>query len=376
MNNTKDRQFKVLLYAMLAFAMSAAPVYSERPVYYGISPAYPKSAEIPPSELRFPFIIGQRTIPFTLEIDQSGTIKKALPQLTVDSFLVKYVLSSLVKLQFEPAVINGAKAASNLPILIILNPRFRSTTIEFPVDAATHVKSRSLYFKALESCGAVLPRITKFPSYFCDLSRADSLKQLPFALLCLDLDESGQVKSSEIVNTNLPAFSAQIQSAALWAVFDPLKLNNEASPCRCFLIVSFFPQLEYPTGEINSLKDTVFEWYDRWRVQLLPDTVGLMLPPLPRNNDISELNITGKEGFFLGEVVANLSIDTLGNVRVRSIDTKKPPMQKAIVSTLKNIKFYSAMNFSGDAVPFEGTAKFSFQSRTSVRVDYFWLAAD
>jgi len=143
--------------------------------------------------------------------------------------------------------------------------------------------------------------------------------------------------------------------------------------CSSFLLVTFFPQVQYPTGEINSNADSVSVWYDKWRVQILPDTVGLMTPPMPKESQFMELTLEKEFRVLSGEVFANLIVDTLGNITVRSTDTKKPVYHKAIRSALKDLKFFPSERFDGTSVEFSGTAKFLFNINNSVNVHFLWL---
>ena len=353
--------------------LAARSVNAARSEYYGYSPAFPKSAELSPFDSTFPFIMNEKSILLLLEIDQTGTLKKVELNTTRDSVISKYVFSSLKNLTFEPALKNGRPASSTLPIWATVNPRFQRTSIEFPVTTDLKITNRSLYFQALERLGVDTPKIKTFPPYFCDLSPRDSLDFLPFALIRLNLNVAGQVDSSEIVKTNLSAFARQIQSAVLWAEINPLKLEGKAVPGSVFLQISFFPQLQYPTNHIEIKSDSIYQWHERWRVQLLPDTVGLMLPAMPKDRDIDELSLSGNNRLAFGEVVADLIIDTLGNVRVRSIDIKNPPLHQTVAYALKDVKYFPATNYSGEQVNFNGKARFLFQNSSRVQVEYLWL---
>src|SRR5574341_1390129 len=95
--------------AVLVCLVSVSSVISARPSYYGYSPAYPKTSEIPSLEKKVPFTSNERTMAWTLEIDKAGSVKKVLPTDLGDSQFVNYALPSLQKLGFEPAVIGETK---------------------------------------------------------------------------------------------------------------------------------------------------------------------------------------------------------------------------------------------------------------------------
>ncbi len=376
MNNYRGTQYKVLILAALVQLMAAVPANAERREYYGISPAYPKSSQIPPFAMHAPILRSERTFQIVLEIDQKGIAKKAVSQFLGDSLFAQYVLSSISQMPFEPAVRNDTKVNSLLPIIFTRNPSHRLSLIEFPVDSALQITRRQLYFNALEQNGLVLPRLKKFPPYFCDLRPQDSPAIPPFVLLSLILDETGEVGSCEIAQSNYPAFASQIQSAALWSAFSPLFLNENAAISNCFLLVLLLPQLQYPTRAIESGNDSAAKWYDNWRVQVIPDTVGLMLPPIPKEENIKELFLPGENKYVFGKTVAKVAIDSLGRVKFKWSDTKNPKLNGAVLLALKDVSLFPAINYHGAPVEFEGSIYFTFDNRTSVRVKYHWLETD
>ncbi len=363
----------ILLLALTLEIWAADSVLAGRPEYYGFSPALPKSSEVPPCDSAFPFILKEQSILLRLEIDQAGLFKRVLPNEENDSVISRYVLSSLKKVTFEPAIKRGEPLLSVLPVLATVNPHFNRTTIEFPLSADSQITNRSLYFLALEQLGAEFPKVKKFPPYFCNLSTKDSLNFLPFALLSVNMNEAGEVSSSDIVETNLPAYTRQIQSAALWADFSPLKFDNVAVPCTSFLLVSFFPQLQYPTIALEIESDSISKWHEYFRVQLLPDTVGLMMPAMPIHQEVGSLTRKGENKYLRGEFIADLAIDTLGNFRVTTIDIKNPPLQQALNLALKDIKFFPATAYNGKLVDFHGKAAVTFEGTSNITIKYLWL---
>ncbi len=363
----------VLILALTIWWWFADSAFAARPAYYGLAPAYPKSEELPLYDSTFPFIMKEQSILLQLEIDQTGLFKKALPDSSTDTVISKYVLSSLRKVSFEPATKSGKPVLSVLPVRATVQPRFRNTVVEWPVNVNFEITNRHLYFLALKLLGTELPKIKKFPPYFCNLKLTDSLKHLPFALLSVNLNETGEFNSSEIVETNLPAYVRQIQSAALWAEFSPLMLDNKAVPSAGFLLVSFFPQLQYPTTHLEIKGDSIYPWYERWRVQFLPDTAGLMMPAMPTHQEVGNLTIKGKNRRLYGEFIANLLVDTLGNVRTGSIDINNPPLQQALNLALKDVKFFPATAYNGELKSFQGKATVSFDGTSNIQIEYLWL---
>ena len=358
---------------LLLFVSAAVFSASDRPSTYGFAPAMPLSTQLPPFETLVPTTMHERTVDLTLMIDETGKVKGAVAEKAADSQFAGYVLSSVEKIPFEPALKSGAKISSRLPIRFSYNPRYRSAKVEYAVDSMLNVASNYLYYRALELNGITLPKVMMFPSYFFKVSRADSLKILPYVLLKIKLDENGKLIESEMHESTMPAHTDQISSAALWGEYTPLLIEGKMSPCICYLLVSLLPQIQYPTKPVNFETDTMLQWYDHWRVRILPDTIGLVHPALPTVQKIDVLPLVGTEKLEFAGISAILVVDSVGNAAVGLTDTKKAELNKAVRSMLKNTRFFPATDFSGKHVGFRGAARINFESRANARIEYRWL---
>jgi hypothetical protein len=368
----RDSIFLVKTFALICLV--AGSVAGGDNGYKGFSPAYPSSPGTPRTEIRMPFLQAEKAVNLEVSLSESGQISEIRFKDDVDSLFEKYLSSILNQLTFEPALIDNNNTTSKLPLKMIINPRFRRTEIVFPVNSAREVEDRIFYSEALELNGFELPRIKMFPKYTCDIGIKDSFDLLPFTLEKLTLDSAGQVVDFRNVTTTLPSYTSQIQSASLWSEIMPLRIKGKPAPADCFLLVSFLPQLHYPTKKFLGALDDSTHWTERWRVQLLADTVGLMLPPFPKEFGGNRLALrSSSERFLRGEISATIHIDSLGNARVGFTDSKKADYHKAILSSLREIKFYPAMDYQGRPQKFVGRALFEFKHAPTVRVKYFWL---
>ncbi|MCH9024468.1 MAG: hypothetical protein IH931_03960 [candidate division Zixibacteria bacterium] len=288
----------------------------------------------------------------------------------------EYLSSILSQIEYQPAAYLGSNRSCQLPLIIMANPRFRRSEVVFPVSSNFEVSDNFLYYEALRLNKFELPEILSFPKYYCGLKRSDSLKILPYVLVRLSLDAAGNVLKSENFSASFKAeaFSIQIKSASLWSEFSPLKIEGIARPSDCYLLVSFLPQLHYPTKKITAPERDTSHWAEKWRVRLLPDTVGLMVPPLPLELNIESITLKKqKQRFLMGEILATISIDSLGKARVMSTDKKDAKYHQAINSAMSCVGFFPAMSFRGKPRKFIGKARFQFTRSAKVRVDYLWL---
>jgi len=362
--------------AIICAGLSVPSILAESPVYQGYALAVPINSQTPATEIPMPFIRNETLFKVIVSVAENGETESLSFSQGLNSQLEKYLSSIISQIEYEPAVYLGSKRSCQLPLIIMANPRFRNSVIVFPVSSDFEVSDNFLYYEALRLNKFELPKLLSFPKYFCTLKRSDSLKILPYVLEKLSLDFAGNVIKSENFSASIKAkaYSSQIRSASLWSEFSPLRIEGLSRPSDCYLLVSFLPQIHYPTKKIAGSESDNSHWADRWRVLLLPDTTGIMVPPLPLELNISTITIKKKQHRYLtGEIFATISIDSLGKARVISIDRKDTKIRQAINSAVSSVGFFPAMSFHGRPQKFTGKARFQFTYSANVRVEYLWL---
>ncbi|HWR82129.1 MAG TPA: hypothetical protein VN285_02380, partial [Candidatus Deferrimicrobium sp.] len=197
---------------------------------------------------------------------------------------------------------------------------------------------------------------------------------LRYVFLKLELSKTGKVVNVEPIISTFPAFTQQIQSAILWARFSPAAVRGKSAASTCFILISFFPQIHYPTrvwrpSDQNSL-------YERLRIRLLPDTVGLLTEPIPAELTPEEFTLGSRQALFIDTVNAVVSVDTLGLAAVHRIGTEVRQLRHTVQEIGRRLQFFPALDTRGNRHPFTGLASFVFDGSTKVRVVYHWLAPD
>ena len=360
--------------AVIICALSVPSIFAGPPLYQGYSLAVPINSQTPATEILMPRIQNETFYKIIVRVTENGETESLSFSQSLQPPIENYLSSIISQIEYEPAVYLGSKRSCRLPLIIIANPRLRNSVIVFPVDSYFEVSDNFLYYEALRLNKFELPEILSFPKYYCGLKRSDSLEILPYVLEKLSLDSAGNVLKSENFSASLKAYVMQIQSASLWSEFSPLKVEGISRPSVCYLLVSFLPQLHYPAKKIIGLDRDTSNWAERWRVLLLPDTVGIMVPPLPLELVIGSITLKNLEQrFLMGEIIATILIDSLGKARVMSTDRKDAKYHQAINSAVSSVGFFPAMSFHGRPQQFKGKARFTFKSSAKVRVDYLWL---
>ena len=362
--------------AVICGFISVQSISAEPILYQGYSLAVPINSQTPATDISMPIIRNETFFKVIVSVTEYGETENLNFSQSLSPLMEKYLSSILTQIEYQPAAYLGSIISCRLPLIIMAKPRFRNTEVVFPVRSDFEVSDNFLYYEALRLNKFELPEILSFPKYFCGIRRSDSLKLLPYVLEKLSFDSAGNVLKFENFSASIEAkaFSSQIQSASLWSEFSPLKFEGIARPSDCYLLVSFLPQLRYPTKKITAMDIDTSHWAEKWRVRLLPDTVGIMVPPLPIKLNIGSITLRKQKQIHLtGEILATIAIDSLGKARVLSTDRKEAKYHKAINAAVSSVGFFPALSFRGKPRKFIGKARFQFKRSAKVRVDYLWL---
>ncbi len=363
-----------LLALMLSTCVSAKS--TARPSHFGLALTYPDDVPQFFAESNVPYYRLERLVTIILDIDENGNNTGVMSESSSDSAFVTYTQAWFETIKFEPAMFGGKKVSSRLPVILQFRPRVRFPDIFFPVDSTGAVIDADLYFKAFGLNDIRLPRIEEFPRYFCDLKWSDTSLIFKYALTKLALDESGRVTDIQEVSSTFPAFTSQIMSAILWADFSPAVVLGTPVPAECFVLISFFPQISYPApvwrrSDIDSLPPL-----ERFRVRLLPDTVGLLSKPLPSKVPGDEFALAGKHTALRDTVSAVVRIDTTGHASLGRTSKARKGTGKAVHQVAAQLRFFPALDYQGHPHSFSGLVSFIFQASSKIRIVYHWLPDD
>ena len=371
-------QIKILPFLILLLSVCIGIKTAARPSHFELAPAYPSASGRPKlvMESNLPYYRIERLVAVILDIDKEGRVASVAEESSSDSAFAVYAQAWIKSIRFEPATFRGKEVPSHLPVILQFRPRVRLPDIHFPIDSASAVVDADLYFKTFALNDIRVPQLEEFPRYFCDLKVTDSSVVFKYVLVKVGLDESGRVTDVENVSSNYPAFTRQVMSAILWARFSPAVVQGSPVPAECFVLVSFFPQINYPTrvwqrSDLDSLGPLA-----RFRIRLLPDTVGLMSKPLLAKMSGDEFTLAGKHAFYRDTVRAVLSVNTTGRVSLRRFTKAGEVMRQAVNELSARLRFFPALDYQGRPHRFSGLVSFIFQGSPKIRIVYHWLPMD
>lgn len=372
-------QIKTLLFLLaLALSICIGIKSAARPSHFELAPAYPSaSGELElVMEPNLPYFRFERLVSLILDIDNEGNVTNVEAESSSDSAFARHARAWIKSMRFEPATFKAKEVPSHLPVHLQFRTKVKLPDIYFPIDSAGAIADADLYFKTFALNDIRVPQLEEFPSYFCDLKATDTSVVFKYVLVKVGLDKSGRVTDVEEVFSNYPAFTRQVLSAILWARFSPAEVKGSPLPVECFVLVSFFPQVNYPTRVWQrSGLDSVGP-LARFRIRLLPDTVGLMSKPLPAKKSGDEFTLAGKHDFYRDTVGAVLSVDTTGRVSLRRLTKAGEKMQQTVYELGKRLRFFPALDYQGRPHRFTGLVSFIFQGSPKIRIVYHWLPMD
>ncbi len=359
---------------MVILVLVGASVKSERPGRHGFEPAFLKQQPEFDRITAVPSIAFTREIDMIMDIDAQGVITSARSVLAADSLMVTSLIPQLRGFKLEPARLDGNPVSSLLATHFLVAPRMQYPEVCFPVGPEGDITNPDLCRETYRLNGLEPSELVSFPSYFYLDDSRDSLgKSVPSVLFRLDVNTTGKISSSEMILSSAPGFDRQVKAALLRAVLHPARIKGVAIPSVAWLVISFYPNVSYPTMAWEKTEGSELPFLDQIRLRLLPDTLGLMQLPTPRRPQGSAFSFKGDHAFKRDTVAAILLIDTLGQVALTRADRASVEVQAALRRAATTIKFHPAVGFDGHPRSFTGRAFYEFTGSNTIRIRYDWL---
>ncbi|MEA2031188.1 MAG: hypothetical protein U9N55_06300 [candidate division Zixibacteria bacterium] len=347
----------------------------DRPTFLGFSPAFPTDTVAvfePPSNP--PYLTREQQTTVIVDINKSGEVinVQAENSQNIDIDIATYVYNHIMAFSFQAALFNDKPVASKLPVLVTMQPNRRYPNFMFPISSDRVVKNRKLYMRTYGFNDIRLPTLEVFPKYFCNLPSNDSSNLYPFVLLKVSLDENGQLLDVQEVFSTYPPCAQTTASAALWSDYAPALVKGKPTPSECFVVVSWFREIAFSLSKWKLSNVDTLSPLQRWRVELFPDTVGLLHTPLPRSAGKLEFDSPRNRFPSNDTVSAVLLIDTSGETSILHFSKTSKVIHQAIRKLGKKLAFYPAIDYAGLPQPFTGLVHLVFDNSGRIRIDCQW----
>lgn len=342
------------------------------PQTYNVQLPALKEAKLERPEKTPPFNNYIRDVLVQLSINKKGKVKEFHPVKKSDSLFVSYYETNIEKLKFEPAKINGKKSDIKIVIRLRFRPKGPIPDVMVPIDSLYNIDDK-LYSESFKANNYMLPMIKSFPSYFTDVEFKDSLTSYDYMLMQADIDKSGKLLSSKILYTTLPNFNWQLQSAVQWSEFSPMIIKDASIESKIYFLISFFPQLSYPTKNWTIDLGSDQNLFKRIQIRNLIDTLGLLSPPVPAFYPPEKLTASTLVKAYYDSTICLVNVDQSGKLRIKNIGTTKKNIRSILLKLSKNMRMFPALDFDNNPVEYEGLVKFVLDGRGAVIIDYQWF---
>lgn len=357
----------------LIVATPGAPAgAADRPELFGFAPAYPDNDQfLSAAEGRHPNVPNTRQIEMLLEIDAGGSLTAVTAADPSDSMFAPFAYENLRKLSFEPARRRGQALSSRLPVYLHLQGTGGFFDVDFPLSDEGEVAHRDLYFRTFEANEIHPAKLNRFPAYFASLEWNDTLGLYPYVLLRLEVSDQGRVTAVDTVAASA-GLAMTTASASLWAAYEPAVVDDRPVASDAFLAVFYFPQIMYPTAPWTPERADTSGPLEAGRVELLPDTVGIMAPPMPRRLPGNVFNVPRRTLLLPRTVTGILSVDTTGRASLMVRDKASAAHTQVVHRLVRQMSLYPARDYAGRPVAFRGRVQFVFDGSEKVRIRYLW----
>jgi len=348
----------------------SSPVYFD-PGYNGIS----SNLWLQPGD-RLPYAAFAVTSRIAFYLSKEGDVDSILMLEPTGAQFIDGIRNSLSRLRFSPAFLDTSPCPSILPaeLLFTIRQDKGHAFLRVPFLASNGYKNRKLIDQMMILNGFNLPVLRKFPSYFCKAGTADRKESYNFAIFEIMLDSQGNpVDATEYCSSNAD-YSKLLGLAAFYAEYLPASFHKERFESGIFVMVRFFPELEYPTHlwpNFNLPSQSYPFEFIRLKSDLYLDSI--INPAIPAN--IPGGIINWPDFIPLNDSVwVKVKIDTMGQIVSHSFYTpvwgEKDSLTEQI---LRSLQFIPARDISNSVCEFSGSLMIRFQSGRNIRIEADWL---
>ncbi len=315
----------------------------------------------------------EQLIPLSLQIDSKGHVVGITSGSPDDSRYVSYYAPYLKSLRFKPGLREEVPVAMALSVDLQVGEVGSEPIVRFPVNPNRAVTRPDLYWQAFAEHGIETPSLISFPSYDYRFGDSQRWRRYSIKIYKVDLDTAGLVTATELVRASSPEYNDQIESAILWGRYSPLRLDGRAVASTSYLVVSLYPTVKYPSRPFRGgVTDGATIW-DKSRVRLLPDTIGLLAGPIPKRDWSGEILVPFYQGIITDLVSARLAVDSSGASRLTNISTDFYRARSILNMRSHNLRFFPAVDYSGIGQPYDGLVYLRNLSESNVRIWFDWL---
>jgi hypothetical protein len=343
-----------------------------RPSHFGISLPYPKS--VPPyTGDSLPAVVGaERLIPLRLLIDAKGKVK------TVGAESPEYTPFAASSsrffrgMKFVPGLRNGQRDSMTVRIVLQVGGPGGKLIVRFPVGPGGWVDDGNLYWAAMTVLGYHPACLRRFGSYGYLIDQGTKWRSYNYKLFWVELDSAGDVTSVDLVAATEPAFNEQLRSAINWGEYQPLTIAGRPVASTNFLTVLILPTVDYPTLTLEFDRLNTYSVWDRLRVSMVPDTLGVLAPPIPKREWSTVISDKFLSGMTPDLISGRIRVDSSGSSRIDNITSDFWKARRILSLGSLEKPFFPALDFSGQSRSWDGLVLLQYTSDSTTQIWFDW----
>jgi hypothetical protein len=343
-----------------------------RPTHFGLALPYPIKVQPFAGDSLPPVIGAEFPVPLHLFVDAKGRVKMVTAESSGDSAFAIGSGRFFRSIKFVPGLRNSKRDSMTVRVLLQVGGGGSEPLIRFPVGPDCQVDDNELYWAALAKLGYRSACLRNFPSYYYLLDPDKSWRGYEYKVFRVDLDSTGDVVGVKLSTATTPHFNDQIKSAINWGEYEPMTIDGRPIASSNFLVVLLLPTVDYPTPHLDFRNMDTSSVWDRLRVCLLPDTLGVMAPPIPKRDWSTKIS----EKFFSGMIPDLLSgrirVDTTGTSRIDNLSNDYWKARSILVTSSLNKLLFPALDFSGNPRIWSGLIYLKYLDDSNVQVWFDW----
>lgn len=362
-----------LIWPVLPTVAAFGAAEGQRPVTLGVALAYPKSSLVVVPRGVMETVQFDRLVPIDFHVSADGVVTSVRGQVIEDSSLVRLLDSVLRRVEFVPGRIDSENVSQVIPGELVLYNNSNRARLRTPVSDSGRLGDPRLYEAGLRSNNVAPPELKHLAPIFFACQKKDSLSDLPYTLLQIDLSAAGKPRRVESVRSTMAGYTDQVVSAFNWGDYAPARLGNTPVATTVYAVVIYHPRARFPTRPIGPTTKDSAGTVEQYLIRLVGDTEGVMIPPLPASVNADSVGIAPAAGKSYGSVSVWCTFDTSGQVWPTRLSSRSSLVMSICQGAISEMKFHPATDFQGRRTAFSGLMHFDFAGSGNVRVYLDWL---
>jgi hypothetical protein len=186
------------------------------------------------------------------------------------------------------------------------------------------------------------------------------------------LDSTGDVSAIDLVTARSPLYNDQLSSAINWGEYEPMTVDGRPVASSNFLIILILPTVDYPTPPLEFDRLNTYKVWDRMRVSMTPDTLGVLAPPIPKRDWSTVISDKFLSGMTPDLISGRIHVDTSGSSRVDNISSDFWKARRILSLSSLEKPLFPALDFSGRARSWDGLVFLKYTSDSTAQVWFDW----